>query len=154
MYTIIILLFLWAYVVGSMARPEPAGSSRAGPGHQIWNCFAGWAGAGPHNSICGPGPGRVCTSAAGPGRACASNHICEKGMGLDFRPMQGPNMWRHRPVTRRILEGPSIQSTSSVPQTNKERIIMWHSAYNPQWTVFRRITGSGAECGGSAGKVY
>ena len=41
---------------------------------------------GPHHSICGPGPGRVCSTAEGPGRAWASNHIC---LGLDFRYVQG-----------------------------------------------------------------
>ena len=77
----------------------------AGPGPQVLNCFAGRAapgldiivagraGPGPHNSICGPGPARVCTTAAGPGRAWASNHICEPGLGLDFRPVQGPNSY-------------------------------------------------------------
>ena len=59
---------------------------RAGPGLDI--LVAGRAGPGPHNSICGPGPGRVFTTAAGPGRAWASNHICGPGLGLDFRPVQ------------------------------------------------------------------
>ena len=62
---------------------------RAGPGLDI--LFAGRAGPGPHNSVCGPGPGRVCTTAAGPGRAWASNHICRPGLGLNVRPVQGPN---------------------------------------------------------------
>ena len=61
---------------------------------------------GPHNSVCGPGPGRVCTTAAGPGRAWASNRICRPGLGLNFRPVQGPSayrflrtMWiRHQPL--------------------------------------------------------
>ena len=57
---------------------------RAGPGLDI--LVAGRAG--PHNSICGPGPGRVFATAAGPGRAWASNHICGPGLGLDFRPVQ------------------------------------------------------------------
>ena len=78
-----------AYVVGPMARPEARGSGRAwasnmklfcGPGLDI--IVAGRAGPGPHNSICGPGPGQVCTTAAGPCRAWVSNHIC-----LDFRPV-------------------------------------------------------------------
>ena len=75
---------------GQWPGPEPAGL-----GLNYDNCVAGraWtyflrAGPGPHNSVCGPGPGRVCTTAAGPGRAWASNHIC--GLGLNFRPVQGP----------------------------------------------------------------
>ena len=60
-----------------------------GPGLDI--IVAGRAGPGPHNSICGPGPGQVCTTAAGPGRAWASNHVCGPGLGLDFRPVQGPS---------------------------------------------------------------
>ena len=62
---------------------------RAGPGLDI--LFAGRAGPRPHNSVCGPGPGRVCTTAAGPGRAWASNHTCEPGLGLNFRPVRGPS---------------------------------------------------------------
>ena len=58
-------------------------AGRAGPGHTF-------CGPGPHNSVCGQGPGRVCTTAAGPGRAWASNHICGPGLGLNFRPVQGP----------------------------------------------------------------
>ncbi len=38
------------------------------------------------------GRARDCTTAAGPGRAWASNHICGPGLGLDFRPVQGPNV--------------------------------------------------------------
>ena len=89
---------LCAYVIGLIAWPGPAGSAlawashdlivlRAGPGLDI--LFAGRAG--PHNSICGPGPGRVSTTAAVPGRAWASNHICGPGLGLDFRPVQDTN---------------------------------------------------------------
>ena len=85
---------------GQWPGPEPAGLGRAwastmtivlraGPGLDI--LFAGRAGPGPHNSVCGPGPGRVCTTAAGPGRAWASNHICGLGLGLNFRPVQGPS---------------------------------------------------------------
>ena len=86
---------------GQWPGPEPAGSGRAwasnmtivlraGPGLDI--LFAGRVGPGPHNSVCGPGPGRVCTTAAGPGRAWASNHICGPGLGLNFRPVQDPSM--------------------------------------------------------------
>ena len=74
-------------MVGPMAR----GSNMklfCGPGLDI--IVAGRAG--PHNSICGPGPGQVCTTAAGPGRAWASNHVCGPGLGLDFRPVQGPSV--------------------------------------------------------------
>ena len=82
---------------GQWPGPEPAGSGlawasnmtialRAGPGLGI--LFAGRAGPGPHNSVCGPG--RVCTTAAGPGRAWASNHICGPGLGINYRPVQGP----------------------------------------------------------------
>ena len=84
---------------GQWPGPEPAGLGRAwastmtivlraGPGLDI--LFAGRAGPGPHNSVCGPGPGRVCTTAAGP--AWASNHICGPGLGLNFRPVQGPSV--------------------------------------------------------------
>ena len=66
---------------------------RAGPGLDI--LFAGRAGPGPHNSVYGPGPGRVCTTAAGPGRAWASNHICGPGLGLNFRSVQGPTVYPH-----------------------------------------------------------
>ena len=64
---------------------------RAGPGLDI--IVVGWAGPGPgpHNSMCGPG--QVCTTAAGPGRAWASNHVCGPGLGLDFRPVQGPSVY-------------------------------------------------------------
>ena len=64
-----------------------------GPGLDI--LVAGRAGPGPHNSICGPGPGRVFTTAAGPGRAWASNHICGPGLGLDFRPVQDTSVGVH-----------------------------------------------------------
>ena len=85
-------------MVGPMARPGARGLGpglglkyeivlRAGPGLDI--IVAGRAGPGPHNSICGPG--QVCTTAAGPGRAWASNHVCGPGLGLDFRPVQGPS---------------------------------------------------------------
>ena len=56
----------------------PARSPRAGAGLGLKydNCgpgldilFAGRAGPGPHNSVCEPGAGRVCTTAVGPGRA-------------------------------------------------------------------------------------
>ena len=67
---------------------------RAGPGLGI--LFAGRAGPGPHNSVCRPVPGRVCTTAAGPGRAWASNHICGPGLGLNFRPVQGPSTYANR----------------------------------------------------------
>ena len=83
-------------MVGPMARPGALGPGlglkyeivfRAGPGLDI--IVAGRPGR--HNSICGPGAGQVCTTAAGPGRAWASNHVCGPGLGLDFRPVQGPN---------------------------------------------------------------
>ena len=84
-------------MIGPIARPGARGLGpglgltyytvlRAGPGLDI--LVADRAGPGPHNSICGPGPGRVFTTAAGPGRAWASNHICGPGLGLDFRPVQ------------------------------------------------------------------
>ena len=75
----------------------------AGPGLDI--LVAGRAGPGPHNSICGPGPGRVCTTAAGPGRAWASNHICGPGLGLDFRPVQGPSRYTYNYGKRSHDEG-------------------------------------------------
>ena len=64
---------------------------RSGPYLDI--IVAARAEPGPHNSICGPGPGQVCTTAAGPGRALASNHACGPGLGLDFRPVQGPTVY-------------------------------------------------------------
>ena len=89
-------------MVGPMARPGTRGLGpglglkyeivlRAGPG--LDTIVAGRAGPGPHDSICGPGPGQVCTTAADPGRAWASNHVCGPGLGLDFRPVQGPNRY-------------------------------------------------------------
>ncbi len=72
--------------------PGPAGSGRA------------WASNMTIVLRAGPGPGlifqfaglaRACTTAAGPGRAWASNHICGPGLGLDFRPVQGPNAHSH-----------------------------------------------------------
>ena len=65
LYTIIILLFLWAYVIGPMTRHVAHGLGpglslkyeivvQAGPGLDI--LFAGRDGPGPHNSFCGPGP--------------------------------------------------------------------------------------------------
>ena len=95
---IAVFVVQYNYVVGPMARPGarglgPAWASnmtivlRAGPGLDI--LFAGRAGSGPHNSVFGPG--QVCTTTAGPGRAWASNHICGPGLGLNFRPVQGPS---------------------------------------------------------------
>ena len=97
-------------MVGPIARPGARGlgpymgfkydncvAGRAGPGHT----FAGRAGPGPHNSVCGPGPGRFCKTAAGPDRAWASNHICGSGLGLNFRPMQGPNMFTLAKTSRK-----------------------------------------------------
>ena len=73
------------------------GPARAGPARSPWTgpCFndilrAGHAaGPGPQNSMCGPGPGRVCTTAAGPGRAWASIHICGSAY-LIPRPLKFP----------------------------------------------------------------
>ena len=72
---------------------------RAGPGLDI--LFAGRAGPWPHNSVCGLGPGRVYTTAAGQDRAWASNHICgpgRPGLGLNSRPMQGPTVLSSSPL--------------------------------------------------------
>ena len=57
-----------------------------GPGLDI--IVAGRVGPGPHNSICGPGPGQVFTTAADPGRAWASNHVA--GPGPRFQARAGP----------------------------------------------------------------
>ena len=73
---------------GQWPGPEPAGLGRAwssnmpivlraGPGLDI--LFAGRAGPGPHNSVCGPDLGRVYTTAAGPGRARAGPQIIFAG---------------------------------------------------------------------------
>ena len=76
-------------MVGPMARP---GARRLGPGLGLKYEIVLRAGPGPHNSICGPGPRRVCTTAAGPVGAWASNLVCGPGLGLYFRPVQGPNL--------------------------------------------------------------
>ena len=82
---------------GQWPDPGPAGSGRAWDSNMKLFCrpgldiiVAGQAGPGPHNSICGSGPGQVCATAAGPGRAWASNHVCGPGLGQDFRPVNGP----------------------------------------------------------------
>ena len=99
-YTIIILLFCRPMWSGQWPGARGLGPGLglqyeivllAGPGHN-W-CGPGRAGPGPHNSICGPGPGRVCTPAAGPGRAWASNNICGPGLVLYFMPVQGPSFY-------------------------------------------------------------
>ena len=98
---------LYAHVIRPIARPGARGLGPglgfkyeivlpAGPGLDI--LVAGRAGPGPHNSICGPGPGRVFTTDAGPGRAWASNHICGPGLGLDFRPVQDTTMYNAGPL--------------------------------------------------------
>ena len=115
---------------GQWPGPEPAGLGqalastmiivlRAGPGLDI--LFAGRAGPGPHNSVCGPGPGRVCTTAAGLGRAWASNHICGPGLGLNFRPVQGPStcdgvIGRKSPKTCAITISLNITRTNGLSQ--------------------------------------
>ena len=98
---IAVFVVQYNYVVGPMARPGARGLG-PGLGLNYDNCVAGRpgldilfahrAGHGPHNSVCGPGPGQVCTTAAGPGRAWASNHICGPGLGLHFRSVQGPSV--------------------------------------------------------------
>ena len=50
--------------------------------------------------------GQVCTTAAGPGRAWASNHVCGPGLGLDFRPVQGPTTYI--PVSQSYQEPPGV----------------------------------------------
>ena len=74
-------------MVGPMARPE---ARRLGPGMGL--TYEIVLRAGPGHNCCGPGPGRVCTTAAGPGWAWASNHICGPGLGLDFKHVQGPSV--------------------------------------------------------------
>ena len=55
-YTTILLQFLWYnYVVGLGLKYDNCVAGRAGPGHTF--CEPGRAGPGPHNSVCGPGPG-------------------------------------------------------------------------------------------------
>ena len=73
-------------MVGPMARP---GARGLGPGLGLKYEIV--LRAGPGHNCCGPGPGQVCTTAAGPGRAWASNHVCGPGLGLYFRPVQGPS---------------------------------------------------------------
>ena len=84
-------------VYGRANGPARCLLARARPGPQILQLFSGWAGprhtfCGPHNSICEPGPGRVCTTAAGPGRAWASSHTCGPGLDLNCRPVQSLTM--------------------------------------------------------------
>ena len=74
----------------------------------LFNCFAGrtWT------YFCGPGlitqfagRARVCTTAAGGCRAWDSNHICGPGLGLNFRPTQGPSghdQWQCAAVTPQV----------------------------------------------------
>ena len=73
-----------------MARP---GTHGLGPGLGLKydNCVPGWAWtyflrAGPHNSVCGPGPGRVFTTAAGPGL----KSYLRAGPGPTFQARAGP----------------------------------------------------------------
>ena len=61
-------------MVGPMARP---GARGLGPGLKCEIVLR--AGPGPHNSICGPGPGQVCTTAAG-----------RAGPGPRFQARAGP----------------------------------------------------------------
>ena len=95
-YTIIILLFLWYnYVVGPMARPGARGHG-PGLGLNYDNCvagrpgldilFAGRAGPGPHNSVCGPGPGLH--NCCGPGPGLKS--YLRVGPGPKFQARAGP----------------------------------------------------------------
>ena len=72
------------------------------------------AGPGPHNSVCGPGPGRVCTTAAGPGRAWASNHICGPGLGLNFRPVQGPSCYPSPIDRRHVFSNRSVKQREDI----------------------------------------
>ena len=125
---IAVFVVQYNYVVGPMARPGARGpglglkydncvAGRAGPGLDI--LFVGRAGPGPHNSVCGPGPGQVCTTAEGPGRAWASNHICGPGLGLNFRPVQGPSVgvcqgnidWKRALIVAAVI-GPCRRSIS------------------------------------------
>ena len=94
MYTIIILLFRRPTWSGQWPGPGPAGSGRglkyeivlrAGPGLDI--IVAGRARPGPHNSICGPGPGH-CTTPAGPGLGLKS--CLRAGPGPRFQARAGP----------------------------------------------------------------
>ena len=111
---------------GQWPGPEPTGSSRAWasnvtivlragprrPGLHI--LFAGRAGPGPHNL----GPARAGSAhllrargRAGLGRA--SNYICGPGLGLHFRPVQGPSPYRRRPST---FSSRSLNSCSRIDQ--------------------------------------
>ena len=64
---------------------------RAEPGMDI--LFAVRVGPGPHNSICGPGSGRVCTTAAGPDAARTWSGLksyLQAGPGPKFQARAGP----------------------------------------------------------------
>ena len=112
---------------GQWPGPELAGSGRAwasnmtivlrtGPG-LAWTYFLR-AGPGPHNSVCGSGPGQVCTTAAGPGRAWASNHIA--GPGPTFQARAGPycTVWTAmQDILHGFLKDTNFFSCSSSPDT-------------------------------------
>ena len=122
----------------------------AGPDLDI--LVAGRAGPRSHNLICGPG--RVCTTVAGPGRAWASNHICGPGLGLDFRPVQGPNVWStyyHSPLgrycsalcvgQRRATSGPRARSGPRRPSVRPatllgNNIAIWPAKPQPKIAGF------------------
>ena len=77
-------------MVGPMARP---GARGLGPGLGLKYEIV--LRAGPGHNCCGPGPiiqfaGRARARSAQLLRA--SNHVCGPGLGLDFRPVQGPNV--------------------------------------------------------------
>ena len=87
-------------MVGPMTGPGPAGSGRAWASNM--KLFRGPGRAWTYLLRAGPGPGLIIKFAgrarAGSaqllrGGAWALNHICGPGMGLDFRPVQGPSVW-------------------------------------------------------------
>ena len=110
---IAVFVVQYNHVVGPMARPGARGLG-PGLGLKYDNCVTGRAG--PGNTFCWSGPGLIIQfagrararsaqlSAAGPGRTWASNHICGPGLGLHFRPVQGPTQY-YSTVSWRWLQG-------------------------------------------------
>ena len=91
--------------------------------------------------MCGPGPGRVFTTAAGPGRAWASNHICGPGLGLDFRPVQDTNKHDSKSMHARIREmiqisGKRICSAPGCLKSREGNIIIEKEKILERWSEY------------------
>ena len=74
------------------------------------------AGPGPHNSVCGPGPGQVCTTAAGP----SLKSYLRAGPGPTFQARAGPycTVWTAmQDILHGFLKDTNFFSCSSSPDT-------------------------------------